>query len=179
MYLGEQVDGRCTGRMKNISMLAGFGNVQKGHGIVFFDFDGDGDQDVYSSLGGMWPADPWVSQMFVNESETANRWVKVRLRGRRSNRFGVGSMIEVRARTKDGRPIVRTYHMDNKTGFGSAPYLAHVGLGRAAAIDSVRVTWLGSGCVGTYPARIDELNLLDEADCLRQTASRAGTGAAP
>lgn len=166
MYLGEQVDGRCTLRLRNISMLNGFGNVQKGHGIVFFDFDGDGDQDVYSSLGGMWPSDPWLSQMFVNESETANRWVKIRLRGRRSNRFGVGSMIEVRAKTADGRRFVRTYHMDSKTGFGSAPYLAHVGLGQAAEIESVRVTWLGSGCVGAYQARIGELNLLDEAECL-------------
>jgi hypothetical protein len=173
MYRGEQVAGRCTGRLRNVSMLNGFGNVQKGHGIVFFDFDGDGDQDVYSSLGGMWPSDPWVSQMFVNESVTANRWVKIRLRGRRSNRFGVGSMIEVHARAEDGRRFVRTYHMDNKTGFGSAPYLAHIGLGPAAAIEEVRVTWLGSGCVGTYPAAIGELNLLDEADCLRQAAGRA------
>ena len=172
MYLGEQVDGRCTGRLRNVSMLNGFGNVQKGHGIVFFDFDGDGDQDVYSSLGGMWPSDPWLSQMFVNESETANRWVKVRLRGRRSNRFGVGSMIEVRAKTADGRRFVRTYHMDSKTGFGSAPYLAHVGLGRAAEIEGVRVTWLGSGCVGTYPATIGTLNLLDEADCLKAAKGR-------
>jgi hypothetical protein len=166
MYLGEQVDGRCTGSMKNISMLAGFGNVQKGHGIVFFDVDGDGDQDVYSSLGGMWPADPWVSQMFVNESATANHWVKIRLRGRKSNRFGVGSMIQVHALSAEGRPVVRTYHMDNKTGFGSAPYLAHIGLGSAERIDNVQVTWLGSGCVGRYKAQIGKLNVLDESACL-------------
>lgn len=168
MYRGEERGGRCTGRMENISMLNGFGNVQKGHGIVFFDFDGDGDQDVYSSLGGMWPADPWPSQLFVNESATGNRWVKIRLRGRRSNRFGLGSRIEVRAAGEGGPPIVRTYLMDGKTCFGSAPYLAHIGLGRATRIREVRVTWLGSGCAGTYPARLGELNVLDEADCLRR-----------
>jgi hypothetical protein len=75
-------------------------------------------------------------------------------------------MIEVRAHRADGTPIVRTYHMDSKTGFGSAPYLAHVGLERSVAIDGVRVTWLGSGCSPVYPARIKELNVLDEADCL-------------
>jgi hypothetical protein len=109
--------------------------------------------------------------MFVNESETGNRWVKIRLRGRRSNRFGVGSMIEVRAKTADGRRFVRTYHMDSKTGFGSAPYLAHVGLGRAAEIEGVQVTWLGSSCVGTYAARLGELNVLDEAECLREAGA--------
>jgi hypothetical protein len=172
MFLGEERGGRCTGRLRNVSMLNGFGNVQKGHGIAFFDFDGDGDQDVYSSLGGMWPADPWFSQMFVNESETGNAWVKLRLRGRRSNRFGLGSRIEVRAVAGDGTPIVRTYHVDGKTGFGAGPYLAHVGLGRAVRIDEVQVSWLGSGCRESYPARLGELNVLDESEC-RTTGAAA------
>lgn len=170
MYLGEEVGGHCTGRMVNVSMLQGFGNVQKGHGIVFADFDGDGRQDVYSSLGGMWPSDQWTSQLFMNQTKNANSWVKVRLRGRASNRFGVGSMIMVHAHRADGTPIVRTYHMDSKTGFGSAPYLAHIGLERSVAIDGVEVRWLGSGCLWTYPARLRELNLLDEADCLSHRA---------
>lgn len=171
MFLGrESPDGRCTGAMENISMLDGFGTVQKGHGIVFFDFDNDGDQDVYSSLGGMWPADPWYSQLFVNQGRNGGSWVKIRLRGRRSNRFGVGSQIEVDARRADGTRLVRTYLIDGKTGFGSAPMLAHIGLERAVAVDAVKVRWLGSGCVGTYPARLGELNILDEADCLRGPA---------
>jgi hypothetical protein len=171
MYLGEEAGGRCTGRMINVSMLQGFGNVQKGHGIVFADFDGDGRQDVYSSLGGMWPSDQWTSQLFMNQTENGNSWVKVRLRGRRSNRFGVGAMLEVHAHRADGTPIVRTYHMDGKTGFGSAPYLAHVGLERSTAIDGIKVRWLGSGCEWTYPARLRELNVLDEAACLERGAS--------
>ncbi len=84
MYLGEEdKQGHCTGRMRNISMLDGFGNIQKGHGIVFFDFNNDGKQDVYSSLGGMWPSDKWVSQLFVNEGPGDRSWVKIRLHGRR------------------------------------------------------------------------------------------------
>ncbi len=180
MYRGvEEADGRCGGRMVNVSMLDGFGTVQKGHGIAFFDFDGDGDQDVYSSLGGMWPADPWPSQLFVNEGTQGNAWVKVRLRGRRSNRFGVGSLLTVAAHRADGGRLVRTYLLDQKTGFGSAPALAHVGLERAVAIDGVTVRWQGSGCVGTYPARIDALNVLDEAECLESRAAEGAGQAAP
>ncbi len=168
MYHGEEDPaGHCTGRMRNVSMLNGFGNIQKGHGIVFFDFNNDGKQDVYSSLGGMWPNDKWVSQLFVNESPGDRSWVKIRLRGRRSNSSGVGSRIAVHAVTAAGAPVVRTYNMDNKTGFGSAPYLAHIGLDRATRIDHVSVRWLGSGCTADYPARIRELNVLDEADCLK------------
>jgi tetratricopeptide (TPR) repeat protein len=165
MYLGEEKDGRCTGRMENISMLNGFGNVQKGHGIVFFDFDNDGDQDIFSSLGGMWPSDRWMSQLFVNESVLHNQWVKIRLRGRQTNRYGVGASLKVTARTADGHPIVRTYRMDQGTGFGGSPYLAHIGLANATSIDGVEVFWPVSRCRHVYAAKPGQLNVLDEADC--------------
>jgi hypothetical protein len=168
MYRGIERDGQCTGRMENISMLNGFGTVQKGHGIVFFDFDGDGDQDIFSTLGGMWPADVWVSQLFVNESDLHNQWTKIRLRGRRTNYYGVGVPLAVIARRPDGRRLVRYRQMDNGTGFGSAPYLAHVGLLDAVAIEGVEVYWPASRCRQTYPAALGRLNVLDEADCLRE-----------
>jgi len=165
MYLGQTENGRCTGRMDNVSMLAGFGNVQKGHGIVFFDFDGDGDQDVYSCLGGMWPGDRWMSQLFVNESDLHNSWVKIRLRGRKTNFYGLGARLKVTARAADGRAIVRYRHMDDGTSFGSSPYLAHVGLMGAVAIDGVEVYWPASRCRKTYGAELGRLNVLDEAQC--------------
>jgi hypothetical protein len=166
LYIGVERDGRCTGRMDNVSMLEGFGNVQKGHGIVFFDFDDDGDQDVFSDLGGMWPADRWVSQMFVNESDLDRHWTKIRLRGRRTNYYGVGARLKVTARRPDGSALIRYRQMDNTTGFGSAPYLAHVGLLDAETIVSVEVDWPASGCHGVYDAELDRLNVLDERDCL-------------
>jgi hypothetical protein len=169
MYVGR-VDGRrCSGEMDNISMLEGFGTIQKGHGIVFFDFDGDGDQDIYSSLGGMWPADRWPNQLFVNESRLESAWVKIRLRGRETNHYGVGASITVVARAEDGSEIVRRTRMDNKTGFGSSPYLAHVGLLDAERIDRVEVYWPVSGCRWSYPAALRSLNLLDESACTAST----------
>ena len=162
MYIGELVDGQPTGYMTDISPLHGFGTVQKGHGIVFFDFDNDGDQDLYSSLGGMWPGDAWPNQFFVNESELTNTWTKVRLRGRRSNYYGVGARIKVVAETEAGTPIIRTYLMDNKTAFGSSPYLAHIGLANAVRIERVEVTWSGQRTPRVYPADLETLNILDE-----------------
>ncbi len=163
MFLGEAQGSRCTGMMDNISMLQGFGTIQKGHGIVFFDFDNDGDQDIYSSLGGMWPGDAWPNQLFVNDSRTSAAWLKIRLRGHRTNRFGVGAMIRVTARDASGETIVRTYHMDNKTGFGSAPYLAHIGLGPAVAVDEVEVWWPASKTLRSYDAELSRLNVLSES----------------
>ncbi len=165
MYLGKAEGRRCSGRMENISMIGGFGTIQKGHGIVFFDFDGDGDEDVYSSLGGMWPADRWPNQLFVNESRLGNSWMKIRLRGRSTNHFGVGARITVVAEAPDGSEIVRRAVMDNKTGFGSSPYLAHVGLLDARAVRRVEVYWPVSKCLGSYPATLNQLNVLDEDTC--------------
>jgi VCBS repeat protein/ASPIC/UnbV protein len=167
MYVGTTDTTRCTERLDNISMLQGFGTIQKGHGIVFADFDNDGDQDIYSSLGGMWPADKWPNQLFVNDSRLENKWVTIRLRGRKTNYYGLGARIKVVAENRKGEKIVRYALMDLRTGFGSSPYLAHVGLMDAVRIQEVEVYWPASGCRQLYPAELDKLNLLDEGDCFR------------
>ncbi len=165
MFIAQTDGRRCSGQMENISMLEGFGTVQKGHGIVFFDFDDDGDQDIYSSLGGMWPVDRWPNQLFVNQSRLESSWVKIRLRGRRTNHFGLGARITVTAAAADGSEIVRRRQMDNKTGFGSSPYLAHVGLLDAERVERVEVFWPVSRCTQRYDVVINRLNILDEDAC--------------
>jgi hypothetical protein len=163
MYLGETEGTKCTGRTTNISALHGFGTIQKGHGIVLFDFNNDGKQDVYSSLGGMWPSDQWPSQFFVNESEVKNSFIKIRLRGRKSNHYGVGATIKVVAANDRGEEIVRYHHMTNGTGFGSSPYLAHIGLLDATRVKSIDVRWPGQSRWKPYHGSLGALNLLDES----------------
>jgi hypothetical protein len=177
MFRGTRDGAICGNEATNISMINGFGTIQKGHGIVFFDVDDDGDQDLYSSLGGMWSGDRWPNQFFINESRPDNHWVKIRLRGRRTNHYGVGARIKVLAVGAGGREIVRTYLMDHKTGFGSAPYLAHIGLLDAASIRSVEVFWPGSGRRCSYSANLESLNWLDEEPCL--TWQQGGEPIAP
>jgi hypothetical protein len=163
-YMSEADGTKFAGRMTNISMLHGLSTIQKGHGIVFFDFNNDGLEDVYSSLGGMWPGDVWRGQLFVNKSKTSNSWVKFRLRGRQTNRFGVGATLKVVGENAAGHEIVRYCHIDNKTGFGSAPYLAHVGLMDAVRVKTVEVYWPVTRQWRAYSAQLGVLNLLDEAE---------------
>lgn len=165
MYLGKTAGTKCADALANVSMLQGFGTIQKGHGIVFFDFNNDGNEDIYSSLGGMWPADKWPNQFFVNNSRTGNNWVNIRLRGWKTNYFGVDAKIKVIAENKQQEEILRYYQMDNKTGFGSAPYLAHIGLMNATRIKGVEVYWPVSRCWKTYQADLNKLNTLDEHAC--------------
>jgi hypothetical protein len=121
----------------------------------------------------MFPGDAWPNQFFVNNSNLENNWVKIRLRGRKTNRFGVGARIKVVAESPSGDEIVRYYQMDMKTGFGSSPYLAHIGLAEAASIRSVEVFWPVSGQVRSYPAEVQKLNILDEEEGQRATSLTA------
>ena len=158
MFLGNKNGVAAT----NISMIEGFGTVQKGHGVVFFDFDDDGDQDVYSSLGGMWPGDAWPNQFHVNKSELTNSWIKIRLVGSASNRFGIGAKIKVVGVDQNKNRTVRRYLITNQTGFGSSPYLAHMGMGDCKSIEAVEVLWPATGKVKTYSCSLFETNILHE-----------------
>jgi hypothetical protein len=166
MYMGRTNGTTCTLEMRNVSMLQGFGTVQKGHGIVFADFDDDGRQDIFSALGGMWPGDAWPSQLFMNKSRIQNTWTKIRLRGRRTNRFGLGARIKVVAENAKDQEIVRYYSMDNKTGFGSGPFVAQIGLMDAIRIKRTEVFWPATHCTQPYVVELRKLNVLDEAPCL-------------
>ncbi len=173
MFLGiPDGKGGCEMRTANVSMTNSLASTQKGHGIVFFDFNNDGLQDIYSSLGGMWPADRWPNQFFVNQSKISNSWIKIRLHGRKTNRFGLGAAIRVTAETDRGEKVVRFVHMDQKTAFGSGPYIAHLGLANATVVREVEVFWPASGCRHTYPAKINGLNILDENACTGQAAQQ-------
>jgi hypothetical protein len=165
MYKGIADGNGCALRTANISSTNNFATVQKGHGIVFFDFNDDGLQDIYSSLGGMWPADRWPNQFFVNQSDVKNQFVKIRLRGRRTNSLGIGARIKVTAHNATGAKFVRQVLVDQKTAFGSGPYLMHIGLGKAIAVDEAEVYWPVSRCRKSYAAKIGALNVLDEAAC--------------
>jgi hypothetical protein len=166
MFLGiSDGKGGCTLKTANVSMTNSFASIQKGHGIAFFDYNNDGLQDVYSSLGGMWPADRWPNQFFVNRSTVNNSWVKIRLRGTKTNKSGLGASVKVTAANEAGQTMIRYAHMDQKTAFGSGPYLLHLGLGGATSIRDVEVFWPVSGCRHSYRATINSLNILDEREC--------------
>ncbi|MDA8018886.1 MAG: CRTAC1 family protein [Thermoanaerobaculia bacterium] len=178
LYLGRREGAKCQLRADNASMMQSFGSIQKGHGVVFFDFDGDGDQDVISSLGGMWPGDRWPNQLFVNESPAVGSWLELRLRGRQSNRHGLGAAIRVVAQRPDGGEVVRTATIDGKTGFGSGPLVARFGLGDATSVESVEVRWPVSDCRASYRVEIDARTVLDEDVCRAVSGTQSPTSGA-
>lgn len=103
-----------------------------GRGSAYADIDGDGDLDVVLTVNG------GPARLFRNDGGSKNPWIRVVLRGKTSNRDGIGSKVVVSAGGVDQRRQL----------FPAKGYLSSVelpltfGLGKKEAkADSVTVTW--------------------------------------
>jgi hypothetical protein len=138
----------------------GLGEVGVSFGAVTADFDGDGDLDLaYLNYNG---------GVSVYRNDTVGRHrVQVRLRGTKSNRFGVGAIVRIES---PSGPQFRA--MTVARGFASGSELvAHFGLGQDTRIDRLAVEW-PSGLKETFTnLEVDCAYLITEGG--EQRADRA------
>jgi hypothetical protein len=130
-------DGR--GRFREISSRAGpyFRTCHLGRAVAYADYDNDGHIDLALNNSEGPPI------LLHNESSTPNHWIRLELRGTKSNRDAVGAKVTVHA---GGRKLVR--HRKGGGGYLSAsdPRLL-IGLGAAQRVDKVEIRWPGSSRV--------------------------------
>ncbi len=133
---------------RDVTVSAGVGTIFKGHAVAFGDLDGDGDQDVYQSLGGAYDGDDANNALFLNPGH-GNRWITLRLVGREANRSGVGARIRAVVEAGGRR---RTVHVTAGTGgsFGANSLQQEIGLGDARSLDTLEIRWPGSGTVDVF-----------------------------
>ncbi len=128
-------------RFEEVTLPGGFGHLQKGHAVAFADFDRDGDEDVFTMIGGAYQGDLATSVLFENPGWPKSSWINLQLEGRAANRSAIGARVEIVATDATGasRSIFRT--IGEGGSFGAGPVQLHVGLGAATSITSVRVRW--------------------------------------
>jgi hypothetical protein len=129
------------GRFRDVSAEAGpwFAVTHVGRGAAFGDIDNDGDLDI------LLMPNEGPAALLVNEGGSGGNWLQLRLRGRRSNRDGIGARIDVTLETRVLRDEVRSAYS-----YCSANDLrAHFGLGSAAQAKRIEVRW-PSGQVDTF-----------------------------
>lgn len=81
----------CVGKVfEDVMSVGGFGYLQKGYGIVFVDFDSDGDQDVYVVMGGVYFGDGYCNVFFENFGSEGVVWIILKFEGRVVNCLVVG-----------------------------------------------------------------------------------------
>jgi len=126
-------------RFQDITTSSGLGHLQKGHGVAFGDVDQDGDQDLMVNLGGAYRDDAFFDALYLNPGH-GRHWTTVRLTGVRSNRFGVGARLRVRARAGEREWDVFAW-VGSGGSFGGNSLQAEIGLADAEHIVELEVRW--------------------------------------
>jgi len=122
-----------------VTVAAGMGHLQKGHGVAFGDIDNDGDQDVFEEIGGAFPGDQFGDALFENPG-FGNRWLTIHLVGVRSNRSAIGARIRLDV-IENGSPRSIYAWVNSGGSFGASSLRQEMGIGKAQRIERLEVYW--------------------------------------
>ena len=129
-------------RFAEITHSSGMAHLQKGHGIAFGDLDNDGDQDIYTTLGGAVEGDNAHNALFANPNHV-NHWITLQLQGKKGARDAQNSKVKITVSTPTGSQSY--YHVVGSGGsFGANSIQLEAGLGKATKIESIEVSWYGN-----------------------------------
>ncbi len=134
----------------NVTFSAGI-NVMASLGLAWVDYDNDGDLDL--SL-----ATETGLKLYRNDMAEVGNWVAFNLRSRTSNIYAIGATIRVYA---GGQIYMRTVVVGEGAG-SQQPYVQHVGIGTAAAIDSVTVLWPNGTGLSLTDVEINKIHDITE-----------------
>jgi hypothetical protein len=132
-----------------------FSQEYVGRGLAVGDYDNDGDNDAFVVVNG------GTALLLRNDRGNANHWLKVRLRGRESNRFGIGAKLRVSA---GGRTAIREMGAGSSYCSQHAAGEALFGLGAMAQVDSLVVTWPGGAVQRLRSVRVDQVLTITEGE---------------
>ena len=135
MYLNE--GGKS---FADVTFSSGFGHIQKGHAVGFGDFDMDGDQDIYTVMGGAYEGDVFANLLFENPIGNKNNWINIRLIGQKSNVCAIGSRIILTIKENGEERKIYQY-VGYDASFGGNSLLAEMGVGKAKRIEKIEILW--------------------------------------
>jgi hypothetical protein len=125
-----------NGVFTNVSDASGITDNRQGRGLLTFDYDNDGDLDVFLVNNSSTPV------LYRNDGGNDSDWLRVTTQGTVSNRNGIGAKITVDPDSSIvGDEMVR--EIDGGSNFLSMSEMtAHFGLGVAAGtVDSITIRW--------------------------------------
>ena len=143
------------GRFQDATKIAGDGLqiIESSRGAAFDDLDNDGDIDAVVLNVNTTP-----SVLRNNRIRGSNSWLRVRLVGITSNRWGVGAQIGV-----SSNGIKQTAMVHAGRGYQSAYAIENTfGLGEASSIDFVEVRWPDGATQKIHSPPLGMLTIIEE-----------------
>ncbi len=127
-------------RFEDVTLSSGTGHLQKGHGVSFADWNGDGALDLFVQTGGATPGDRAHNLLFQNPGH-GRHWLAIKLVGTRTNHAAIGARIKATINQTDGtaRSIFRT--VGNNSSFGGNTLVQSIGIGEAMRVSELEVYW--------------------------------------
>ncbi len=136
-------------RFEDVTTASGTGHLQKGHGVSFADYDEDGDLDLLVEIGGQTPGDRANNALFRNPGH-GRHWLAMRLVGTKANRSAIGAKLRLDLVMNDGTKRVIHRVINGGSSFGGNSLAPLIGLGDAKTVETLAVTWPGSGTIQTF-----------------------------
>ena len=134
------------GTFDEVAEQVGAGDRGQGRGVILFDYDNDGDLDIFITNnheyidGDTSVRSPGSPTLLRNDTPSGNHWVKVTLEGTPPlHRNGIGSRVYV---TTNGVTQMRELHSSTNYVTQEPGRIAHFGLGSATVIDEIRAEWV-------------------------------------
>ena len=134
-------------RFAEITASSGTGHLQKGHAVACGDWDRDGDVDLFVQTGGATNGDKYHNVLFQNPGQ-GNRWLTVKLVGKKTNRAALGARIKVV--TAGENPLTIHRHVSSGSSFGANALEQTIGLAHATRVDRLEIHWPTSGTTQVF-----------------------------
>ena len=151
------------GRVFEVNEKSGVMDYGIARGSVHFDYDNDGDQDIF--VVNQRPVESVVygenmgSKLYRNDSSNNNNWLKIKLKGKQSTTRGLGARIRI---VCDDLSMIR--EVDGGSSHASQnSSIVHFGLGQNQIVDSVTVTWPGGKAQSLINPKINSLIKIEES----------------
>ncbi len=150
-----------NGKYNEIAKSLNLNDYQIGRGSVVFDYDNDGDLDLF--VVNQKPREPSRAlpdprcTLYRNETGNGN-WIKVKLEGSQSDLNGIGSRIEL----KIGNKLLVREIYGGSSHLSMNSTIAHFGLKDENKIDTLTVKWMGGTIQTLTTVGVNQLLVVKE-----------------
>ena len=129
-----------------------------GYGVACADFNNDGREDIFLANSG----DNDANQVFRNDTQNDNNYVKIKVKGTTSNVAGIGTRVEVMAGGLLHIDDVRSGMSYSSTG----SLMMHFGLGTADVIENITVRFPAGEVMEFTNLAVNTTYLVTEGEAL-------------